>query len=123
MSYRRTRTYPRSRALQAPAIDMGMGYVAMGDGIVSTATDVLADPCLPNVLALLSDLHAAQQTSSIFGPSSTEPSTPTPGVGLCNAVTPLQILLYTVENPATVALGAAGVLGLLIGIGYILGSD
>jgi len=91
--------------------------VALGDigDIVSAAANVATDPCLGQVADLALQLHAAEQ------PGTPVPgSAGTPGIGLCSAVTPLQVVVWVRQNPWSAVAVSIAVIGGLIGIGYNL---
>lgn len=84
-------------------------YQGLG-GILDAASAVTSDPCLNQVSDLANQLSALQQTPGA--------STPTPGVGLCKLVQPLQVVVWAETNPMLAMAAAAGAVGLLIAIGY-----
>lgn len=89
---------------------------ALGDisDIFGTGVNALSDPCIGQVTALLTQLHDLQPPT-VPGASSG------PGVGLCSAVTPLQLFVATQKNPWLLPVVAIGVVGGLVGIGWMLG--
>lgn len=89
----------------------GLGGI---EDIFGAGANALADPCIGQVTALLTELHSLQPGS---GGSSG------PGVGMCSAVMPLQLFVATQKSPWILPVAAIGIVGGLIGIGWMLGGD
>lgn len=102
MSYTR-RTYPPALA--------GITDVALA------AKSVVEDPCLFPTATLLLRLNELEQGPSTPG----APSTPTKGIGLCKAVPLLQKVVWVRERPWAGVMIGAGIVGGLVGLGYVLG--
>lgn len=82
--------------------------------------DIVEDPALPQIaqrIATLKDLAAGQPE----GTTSTTNYVPGTGVGLSRAIPLLDGVIFFEKNPWTVYAGAAAVVALLGGIGYMLG--
>lgn len=94
------------------------GRRGLGDltDILGAGANAINDPCIGQVTALLTELHDLQ-------PPSTPGAAPGPGVGLCSAVTPLQLFVATQKSPWILPVAAIGIVGGLIGIGWMLGED
>lgn len=110
MSYTNRRT-SRARRLARRA----HGPPALGDitSVLSAAQNVVSDPCLGQVADLALQLHTAEQ------PGTAAPGSPgTPGIGLCSAVMPLQVLVWVRQNPWSAVAASIIVIGGLMGIGY-----
>ena len=90
----------------------------MGDitSVINAAKDVVQDPCLSEVAELVSRLHDLEPPSTPGVPS----APPQPGIGLCKAVRPLQLVVYVKERPWVLPVAAFTVVGTLIGIGMLL---
>ena len=91
--------------------------------IATAAKSVVEDPCLGAVTALMLRLNQLEQAPLI--PIKTgvpqPPPPPVKGIGLCKAVTPLKAVVYVRERPWILPLGVIGVVGALVGTGYLLG--
>jgi hypothetical protein len=86
----------------------------IGD-IVSAAANVATDPCLGQVADLALQLHSLEQ------PGAAAPGSPgVPGIGLCSAVMPLQVVVWVRQNPWSAVAVSIALIGGLIGIGYNL---
>jgi hypothetical protein len=107
-------SYLAHRSRQRVARRRGLGDVT---DLLSAASNVADDPCLGQVVALLQEIYAAEAGSGTSAPSVG------PGIGLCKAVTPLTIVNYAANNTLLVGIMGVAFLGLLVGIGYSLGSD
>ena len=92
-----------------------LGLGGIGD-VATAATHVIEDPCLFQVAALTDELGTAVKA---LVPGSSGPSGP--GIGLCNAVKPLQLAVYVAQRPWIVPVGAVAIIGGLLGIGYLIG--
>jgi hypothetical protein len=91
--------------------------------VFNAAAAIVEDPCLGPVASLVLRLHAAQQPRVAVAPGqpTPPPARPVKGVGLCYAVKPLQGLVWVRERPWVVPLGAAALVGGLVGLGYLAG--
>lgn len=89
--------------------------------VLSAGSQVIQDPCLPQVAQQVLRLHELdQQPLNPFAPKP-PPSPPTVGIGLCSAVKPLQLVVYAKERPWLVPVAIGGVMAILVGVGYMLG--
>lgn len=88
--------------------------------IATAARSVVEDPCLGQVTAMLLHLHKLEQAPVIPG-APAPPAPPIKGIGLCKAVTPLKAVVWARENRWAAPLVAVGVVGGLIGVGYLIG--
>lgn len=86
-------------------------YSEMGD-IVTSVSDVLADPALPETVALIGRLRAVTAGGA--------PS-PEPGIGLNKINSVLSLYVEARENPILGILGLAAIIGIPVAIGYSLG--
>jgi hypothetical protein len=105
-----------------------MGYTQHPLGsvttVVSAATAVATDPCLSRVAQLVLRLHQLEQaraTSPKPVGATAVAAAPVRGIGLCQAVKPLEVVVWVRERPWVVPIGAVAVVGGLVGLGYLLG--
>lgn len=93
--------------------------------VATAAAKVITDPCLYQVTQLIEQLHEAEQAPKILGVPTgkkpTAPPKPVPGIGLCKAVTPLKAVIWVRKRPWIIPVAGIGVVGLLVGIGYLMG--
>lgn len=110
-----------------------MSYIgnrtALSGGVTDVATAavrVVEDPCLWEVAQLVLTLHELEQRPGPLSPvpkPGTPPPVPSPpvkGIGLCTAVTPLKAVVYVKSRPWILPLAIAGIVGGLVGVGYLL---
>jgi hypothetical protein len=94
----------------------------MGDlaSILTTASDVVNDPYLPEVLCRIQQLKAIDRgepvTICVEAPEGIAG-----GVGLRNAMTPLRAYVYAQQNKWVYPLAVAAILGIPMWVGYELG--
>lgn len=89
--------------------------------VASAATAVATDPCLAQVANLVLQLRDAQSGAvSVAGLGALGATSSSRGIGLCYAVKPLQIAVTIRRKPWLAGLAAAGVVGGLIYLGYLL---
>lgn len=88
--------------------------------IATAAKSVVEDPCLGQVTAMLLYLHKLEQPVVPVGVPK-PPVPPVKGIGLCKAVTPLKAVVWVRERPWVVPLGVLGIVGGLVGVGYVMG--
>ena len=86
--------------------------------VVSAAKAIGEDPCLMKVSNLVLQLQRLESTPG----TATTPAPPTKGIGLCQAVKPLEVVLWARKRPWVVPVGAAALVGGLVALGYLLGS-
>ncbi len=89
--------------------------------VLTAAQSVVTDPCLLQVAQQVGRLHELEQSPLLPG-GTPGPVTAVQGIGLCKAVTPLNVVIWVRERPWVVPLGAAALIGGLVGIGYLIGS-
>ncbi len=97
---------------------------SIGD-VTTIATAVVSDPCLTQVATLarrLYDIEQASPTKPAAPGVPRPPAPPMPGIGLCKAVTPLKAVVFVRERPWILPVGVIGIVGGLIGLGYVLGA-
>ncbi len=111
-----------------------MGYLTHRNSLggitdaVNAAVRVVEDPCLSQVAQLVLKLHELEQRPSPFKPPTGPPGPPPPpsppvrGIGLCTAVTPLKVVVYVKTRPWVLPLALLGVVGGLVGVGYLMGA-
>lgn len=101
-------------------------------GLVDVATavaKVVEDPCLPRVANLVLELHAEEakktaprrprRPSKPSRPS--KPPMPAKGIGLCEAVKPLEWAVKVKKRPWLAVVAGGAVVGGLVLVGYGLG--
>jgi len=93
--------------------------------VAQAAVRVVEDPCLWEVAQLVLKLHELEQSPGVFTPPKpgTPPGPPPPpvkGIGLCTAVTPLKVVVYAKSRPWLLPLALVGIVGGLVGVGYLL---
>lgn len=85
--------------------------------VLTAAQSVVTDPCLMQVADLVGQLHDLEQTTPVPG---APPPAPVQGIGLCNAVGPLQKYIWVRQRPWVIPVGAVAIVGGLVGIGYLM---
>lgn len=98
-------------------------YTGLGIDIAGAAkavTQVAKDPCFDGVVKrvlTLREIEAAKPSK----PSEPPKKPAGPGVGLCQAIKPLDAVIYVRRRPWVLPVGAAVVVGLIFGLGYTVG--
>lgn len=82
---------------------------------VSAAKAIVNDPAFATVIGLINQLNAAEGGGGSSGGGSTA------GIGLSAAVTPLRVVVYARKNPWVVPTAVAGVLGVPLLLGFLIG--
>lgn len=96
-------------------------------GLVDVATavsKVVEDPCLPKVANQVLELHQIEADKAAPTRTPTKPkppSKPTKGIGLCQAVTPLDWAIKLRKKPWLAVAAGGAVVGGLVLLGYGLG--
>lgn len=88
--------------------------------VVSAAKAVGEDPCLMRVASLVVELQRLEAAPP--RPAGAPPAPAAKGIGLCQAVKPLEAMLWIRRRPWAVPLGAAALVGGLLAAGYLAGS-
>lgn len=110
MSYTRKRPQPLSAELEY--------YLQQAKGILGTSKVILEDPALPEVTAIVLELHKMEQPKVRPG---APPPPKVPGIGLKNAVKPLKAYRYVMRNKWVLPVAALAILGLPFVAGYMTG--
>jgi hypothetical protein len=82
------------------------------------ALEIVKDPCLPQVAAMVMEIHDLQEEKARKAGAVPRP---TAGIGLCDAIKPLQAWRYFQLHPATVGIGLALIAGSFVFAGYLIG--